>query len=216
MFWCLGGTRRVVVWGAMTEARGTRDRILEAAIAIIETQGEAGVLVDRVVEAAGFSKPVLYHHFADREDLVVAAQGERYRRSFDDALVALGVFEGAPSQDVFLDRVTIGLGDFTSSEGRRRRRMRAEILGAAVGRPRLQDVITEANRQFVASFGDFLMRARKAGLISPRRDPRDIAAWWLSVVAGRYVIEADADRLNDEEWTAIVSSMIRYLLSGER
>ena len=200
----------------MTGARGTRDKILEAAIAIIEVEGEAGVRVDRVVETAGFTKPVLYHHFDDREDLVIAAQGERYRRSFDDALVALGVFEGAESQDVFLDRVATALGDLTSPEGRRRRRMRAEILGAAVGRTRLQEAITEANRHFVASFGDFLMRARKAGLISPQRDPRDVAAWWLSVVAGRYVIDVDADRFNEEEWTDIVLSMIRHLLTGER
>lgn len=200
----------------MYDARGTRDRLMEAAIAIIEVEGEAGVRVDRVVEAAGFSKPVLYHHFTDREDLIVAAQGERYRRSFDDALIALGVFQGAESQEVFLDRVATALGDFTSPEGRRRRRMRAEILGAAVGRPRLHDAIIDANRQFVASFSDFLIQARKAGLISPRRDPRDVAAWWLSVVAGRYVIDVDADRLNDEECTAIVLSMIKYLLMGER
>ena len=200
----------------MADARGTRDKILEAAIGIIEAEGEAGVRVDRVVEAAGFTKPVLYHHFADREDLVIAAQGERYRRTFDDALVALSVFREAQSQDVFLDRVAIALGDFTSPEGRRRRRMRTEILGAAVGRPQLHDAITEANRQFVASLGDFLTRARKAGLISPQRDPRDIAAWWLSVVAGRYVIDVDADRFDEEEWTAIVLSMIRYLLAGER
>ena len=200
----------------MTDARSTRDRILEATITIIESEGEAGVRVDRVVEAAGFTKPVLYHHFADREDLVIAAQGERYRRSFDDALAALSVFHGAESSEVFLDRMSTALADFTSPEGLRRRRMRAEILGAAVGRPRLHDVITEANRQFVAMFGDFLMRARKAGLISPRRDPRDLAAWWLSVVAGRYVIDVDADRFDDEEWMAIVSSIIRHLLTGER
>lgn len=200
----------------MVEVRSNRDRILEAAIAIIETEGETGVRVDRVVEAAGFSKPVLYHHFADREDLVVAAQSERYRRTFNDAFVEFRVFEDAESQDIFLDRVSSALGDFTSPEARRRRLIRAEILGAAVGRPRLNDAITEANRQFVASLGDLLTRARRDGLISPRRDPRDVAAWWLSVVAGRYVIDADADRLNDEEWTDIVLSMIRYLLAGER
>jgi hypothetical protein len=42
-----------------------------------------------------------------------------------------------------------------------------------------------------------------------------VAAWWLSVVSGRYVIDVDADRLNEEEWTAIVLSMIRHLLTGE-
>jgi AcrR family transcriptional regulator len=199
----------------MADGRGNRERILEAAISIIETEGEAGVRVDRVVEAAGFSKPVLYHHFADREDLLVQAQGERYRRSFDDALIALTVFQDSESQEVFLDRVSVALTDFTSPEGRRRRRMRAEILGATVGRPQLNDSITEANRQFVASFGDFMTRARRESLISPRRDPRDIAAWWLSVVAGRYVIDVDADRFNEEEWIDIILSMIRSLLAGE-
>lgn len=200
----------------MTEFMGTRDKILEAAIAIIEAEGEAGVRVDQVVEAAGFTKPALYHHFADREDLIVAAQAERYRRSFRDALVALTVFDGAESSEDFLHRVTIGFGDFTSPEGRRRRRMRAEVLGSAVGRPALHDAIVQANREYVAVFGDFLMRARKAGHISPQRDPRDVAAWWMSVVAGRYVIDADADRLNEDEWTSIVLSMIRHLLMGER
>lgn len=200
----------------MAEFRGTREKILEAAIAIIEAEGEVGVRVDQVVESAGFTKPVLYHHFSDREDLIIAAQAERYRRSFDDALGALGVFQGVTRPDVFLDRVTTALGDFTSPEGRRRRRVRAEILGVTVGRPRLHDAIIEANREFVASFGDFLMRARKAGLISPRRDPRDVAAWWLSVVAGRYVIDADVDRFNEEEWTDMLVSMIRHILTGER
>lgn len=200
----------------MGDERGTRDKILEAAITIIELEGEAGVRVDRVVEAAGFTKPVLYHHFADREDLIVSAQGERYRRSFEEALVALNVFEGAETPDDFLDRVTVGFGDFTSPEGLRRRCVRAEILGSAGSRPRLQEAIIEANREYVAAFGDLLTRARKAGLISPQRDPRDVAAWWLSVVVGRFVIDVDADRLHEEEWTAIVLSTIRYLLAGER
>lgn len=200
----------------MGDERGTRDRILEAAISIIEADGEVGVRVDRVVESAGFTKPVLYHHFTDREDLIVSAQGERYRRSFEDALAALDVFEGAESPEDFLNRVVIGFADFGSPEGRRRRCVRAEILGVAAGRPRLQDAIIDANREFVAAFGDFLIRARRAGHISPQRDPRDIAAWWLSVTAGRFVIDVDADRLDEEAWTAIVLSTIRYLLTGER
>ena len=200
----------------MTDASSTRGKILEAAIAIIESEGEAGVRIDQVVEAAGFTKPALYHHFADREDLIVAAQSERYRRSFDQALVALSVFDGAETPDEFLDRVVIGFVDFGSPEGLRRRCIRAEILGVAAGRPLLQNAIIDANREYVATFGDLLLRARKAGLISPRRDPRDVAAWWLSVVSGRFVIDVDPDRLNEEEWTAIVLSTIRYLLAGER
>ena len=201
----------------MTDVKSTRDQILEAAIAILETDGEVGLRVDRVVEVAGFTKPVLYHHFADREALIVAAQVERYHRSLDIGMVNLAAgVHGAHTPEEFVDQLVATIGDFTSPEGRHRRRLRVEILGSAVQRPALQAAITDANREFVASLGDFLVRARKAGLISPTRDPRDLSAWWLSVVVGRYVIDVDPDRFDEEEWTAIVLSTVRALLAGER
>jgi hypothetical protein len=85
-----------------------------------------------------------------------------------------------------------------------------------VQRSELHTAIIEAKRQFVAALGDFLVRARKAGIIAPKRDPRSLAAWWLSVVLGRYVIDVDADRFCDDEWTDTVVSTVKYLLAGER
>lgn len=200
----------------MTDVRGTRDRILLAAIAILDADGEAGLRVDRVVEAAGFTKPVLYHHFADRDALIVAAQVERYRQSLDVGMGSLvNSVQGAQTSEAFIDQLIGAIGDFTSPEGRHRRRLRIEILGSAVQRPALHAAIIEANREFVASLGDFLVRARKAGLIAPKRDPRDLAAWWLSVVVGRHVIDVDPDRFSDDEWTATTLSTVRFLLAGE-
>lgn len=200
----------------MTDISGTRDKFLQAAITVLESDGEVGLRIDRVLEVAGFTKPVLYHHFADRDTLIVAAQVERYRRSLDVGMVNLMVsVDGAQTSEKFIDQLVQAIGDFTSLEGRRRRRLRIEVLGSAVQRPALQSAITEANRDFVASLGDFLMRARKAGLIAPKRDPRDLAAWWLSVVVGRHVIDVDADRFNEDEWTAIVLSTVRSLLVGD-
>lgn len=200
----------------MTDIRGTRDKILQAAIAILDTDGEAGLRVDRVVEAAGFTKPVLYHHFADRDALIVAAQVERYRRSLDEGLASLAdSVHGAQTSAEFIDQLVEAIGDFTSPEGRHRRRLRIEILGSAVQRPELHAAITDANRGFVTSLGDFLTRARKAGLIAPKQDPRDLAAWWLSVVVGRHVIDVDADRFSDDQWTAITLSTVRFLLASE-
>lgn len=200
----------------MADVKGTRDKILHAAITILETDGEVGLRVDRVVEAAGYTKPVLYHHFSDREALLVAAQVERYRWSLDVGMGSLiDSVHGAPSSEEFIDQLVAAIGDFTSPEGRHRRRLRIEILGSAVQRPALHAAIIDANREFVASLGDFLVRARKAGLIAPKRDPRDLAAWWLSVVVGRHVIDVDPDRFDEEEWTAIVLSNVRSLLTGE-
>ena len=201
----------------MTDVDGTRERLLKAAIALLETDGEDALRVDQVVETAGFTKPVLYHHFADRKALIVAAQVERYRRSLDEGVAALvGAVEGAHNSEMFVNQLLEAIGDFTSPEGRHRRRLRIEILGSTMQHPELHAAIIEANRQFVATLGDFLVRARKAGFIAPKRDPHNLAAWWLSVVVGRYVIDVDADRFSDDEWTAIVLSTVRFLIAGER
>ena len=61
----------------------TRERLLEAAIAIIETQGEGAIRVDQVAELAGFTKPVLYSYFKNREEVIATAQGERYIRALE-------------------------------------------------------------------------------------------------------------------------------------
>ena len=201
----------------MADHRGTRNRILEAAISIIETDGELGLRVDRVVEVAGYTKPVLYHHFADREDLIVAAHAERYRRSLDAGLAPLiGSIEAFNTSEAFISNLIALIGDFSSQEGRRRRRIRAEIVGSAVQHPRLHAAIIEVNRQIIESVGMFLTEARDKGLISPQRDPYELATWWLSIVAGRYTVEVDADRFNDSEWTSIVLSTVTHLLNGER
>lgn len=182
----------------------------------LETGGEAALRVDHVVEKAGFTKPVLYHHFADRDALIVAAQVERYRRSLDEGLATLvASVDGVQTSEAFLDQLVEAIGDFTSPEGRHRRRLRIEVLGSTAQRPELYAAVIEANRQFVATLGDFLVRARRAGLITPKRDPHNLAAWWLSVVVGRYVIDTDADRFSDDEWTATVVSTVRFLLAGE-
>lgn len=50
---------------------------------------------------------------------------------------------------------------------------------------------------------------------APKRDLRVLAAWWLSMVSGRYVIDVDPDRFEDDEWTAMLLSTMRFLLTGE-
>lgn len=200
----------------MADHRGTRQRILEAAISIIETDGEPSLRVDRVVERAGYTKPVLYHHFANREDLIVAAHAERYRRSLEAGLAPLiGTTEQFSTGEAFVNNLFALIGDFSSPEGRRRRRLRAEIVGSAVQHPQLHDAIVAVNREIIGAVGEFLAQARDRGLISPRRDPHALATWWLSVVSGRYTVEIDGDQFDDPEWTSIVLSTVTHLLTGE-
>jgi AcrR family transcriptional regulator len=54
------------------KGRATRNRVLDAAAALVFERGVAGTSLDDVRAAANVSKGQLYHYFADKEDLVHA------------------------------------------------------------------------------------------------------------------------------------------------
>ena len=49
----------------------TRQRLLDAALEVLDTDGEAGLTTTRVTELAGVKQPTFYVHFAGMDDLLV-------------------------------------------------------------------------------------------------------------------------------------------------
>jgi AcrR family transcriptional regulator len=74
-----------------TTADRTRQRILDAATEEFAARGIAGARVDRIAEASGMSKPMLYAHFGAKDRLFdavfaehVIANGDRVPLTADD------------------------------------------------------------------------------------------------------------------------------------
>lgn len=67
-----------------------RERLLDAALRVIRTQGYAGSTVDDICAAAGVSKGSFFHHFANKQELAVAAA--RHFSDMADALFAQAPF----------------------------------------------------------------------------------------------------------------------------
>jgi AcrR family transcriptional regulator len=74
-----------------TSADRTRQRILDAATEEFAARGIAGARVDRIAEASGMSKPMLYAHFGAKDKLFdavfaehVIANGDRVPFTADD------------------------------------------------------------------------------------------------------------------------------------
>src|ERR1700761_4985048 len=53
--------------------RSRREEILEIAVDLFATRGYHGVSMDDIGSAAGVTGPALYHHFAGKEAMLVAA-----------------------------------------------------------------------------------------------------------------------------------------------
>jgi AcrR family transcriptional regulator len=58
---------------AVPRRRSRRDEILEIAVGLFASRGYHGVSMDDIGSAAGVTGPALYHHFAGKEAMLVAA-----------------------------------------------------------------------------------------------------------------------------------------------
>jgi TetR/AcrR family transcriptional regulator, fatty acid biosynthesis regulator len=90
----IGGVNRSGVGGVgRTLSRGeakelTRQRLLNAALAILDEKGEGGLTASAVARAAGIAQSSFYVHFRDRDDLLAALGDEavlRMRRLLREA-----------------------------------------------------------------------------------------------------------------------------------
>ncbi|MGO8685239.1 MAG: TetR/AcrR family transcriptional regulator [Thermoleophilia bacterium] len=72
------------------DTQGTRDRLFEAAVALIGERGYTGTTVDEIVERAGVAKGTVYYHFKSKAELFAALLDdglERLATSFRAATV---------------------------------------------------------------------------------------------------------------------------------
>lgn len=62
--------------GGRLQSSARRDALLNAAVALVKSKGVRQVSMEAVAEHAGVSRPLVYKHFANRDELLAAA----YRR----------------------------------------------------------------------------------------------------------------------------------------
>ena len=197
------------------EMVSTRDRLIEAAIAILETEGEVGIRVERVAEAAGFTKPVLYHHFTDREGIITAAQAERFRRSIATGYDATAeMIAGATTPEEFLAGMRQLFAAWSGPDGQERRRFRIEVLGSAVSRPELMKSVVMASRALADQIEMPLRLAEARGQLRPGVPIRDFGHWWIGLMLSRFVFEIDPEGFDSESWDILTDRVLRFMVIG--
>lgn len=67
------GTLTGMAVGSQVRKSSRRDQILEIAVRLFAERGYHGVSMDDIGSAAGVTGPALYHHFAGKESMLVAA-----------------------------------------------------------------------------------------------------------------------------------------------
>ena len=86
------------------EASRTRAAIVDQALAVFAERGVAAAQLDEVARRAGVTRGALYHHFAGKEELLVAVLSERWRSATEPLLAPLRAAPGAAALRDFVRR----------------------------------------------------------------------------------------------------------------
>ena len=179
----------------------TRERLLNAAIAVVDEAGVEGIRVRDIAAAAEVREPSVYHYFGSREGLVEAVEAARFKR---DAITVTGMFSQAVascvSMEEYLDlcaRVMIAV----EQPGRIAvRSVRAGVFGSAQSRPGLAKLVSDAQLELDHDLANGLEQAKERGWVRPDLDCLSFAAWLNGMVNGRVIIEMNPEAYNAETW----------------
>jgi AcrR family transcriptional regulator len=195
--------------------RGTRETILELAIAVIDEQGEPGIRTNHLAHEAGTTPPTLYHFFGSREGLIEAAQAERFFRTliFDTDIFIAELNTSKTKKDILraIKNLTERRDDKKRDEARRQR---MNAIGAAFSRPELEKRIAALHNDMVTRTAEAMRPFQEKGFIRDDIDLVAVVAWYNGAVLGKVLASMQGSVVDMSEWEKIMDEAVLYTLFG--
>jgi TetR/AcrR family transcriptional regulator, transcriptional repressor for nem operon len=169
---------------ATDKGRATRDRVLDAATALVFERGVVGTTLDDVRAAASVSKSQLYHYFADKDDLVRAVIDHTVQQVLDAQPQLADLSSWSAIAAWFDDLVSLQVA---------RRAVGGCPIGSLAGE--LAEADQLARQELAAGFDrwetplrDALMTMRAKGKLRRGADPARLATATLASIQGGLVL----------------------------
>lgn len=156
------------------EAR--RAQLLEIARRIILESGISALTMEALAETAGVTKPIVYRHFGNSEDVTVAVLKEYVSQSI---VFTIGRIDGVSNLEEFFDVIIDGLFDFIRENGALSRSITTGFSSTA----RIDACFHDMQSRALRIYGHLL---REQGM----RDQRaEIAAYALKEMINSTILE---------------------------
>ena len=191
-----------------------RQRIVEAAVAAIDTGGEAAVRISTVARDAGVTQGMISYYFGGREGLIQEAQLIRFSSAVTDDIKVLEK-KARETTEVhefkeFLHGVTSDVVRLSRASFRATRLM---AIGAALPRPELLQIIAQAQSKLVDEMEKVILIGQARDLVRKELDPRALAAFILSYNTGLVVADIDLQRPSDERLAQVINLFVDSFLN---
>ena len=200
----------------MEIAESTRSRILNAAIEMMEAGGESSVRLSAIAEILGIKEPSIYHHFANRTELVTAAYIEWYWQCLKTDIPVEAMMVLVDSKEDYVRAIRKSMEWSYQPERHHARSIRLSVLGAAQRNPELAIAINDINKKFLATVADSVLLAQQKGWLRADLDPKAIAYWLHGQIIGRTVAEMDPGHVDLAQWDKVsFEAVLGLMLSPE-
>lgn len=202
--------------GSAHERRSVRDRLLEAATAVIEAVGEENLTLAQVVRRAGLTTGAVYSNFANREELVVAVYLDQYAGRMWEGIEQLEeLLASSVRGEAFVEALAeqvIRPGDPTF---RTARWLRVRALAAALRYEQVRRAVEDLQQQITSRLVGTIRRAQMRGDIDPSRDPRALALLFQQFGFGLVLHDMSGDEAPDPDaWIELVRDLLLPLFPG--
>ena len=198
----------------MASGEDTRSRILDAAIEMMDSGGEASIRVATIAAKLDIAEPSIYHHFTNRAALVEAAYVEWYWRCLKPEISMETVMALVDTQEEYVDAIIKLMTWGYEKDRHASRAVRISVLGAAQRNPQLANAINDINRQFLGSVANSVKVAQKRKWVRSELDPVATAYWLHGQILGRVVAEMDEGIVDLEQWDALSFEAVSMILGN--
>ena len=193
--------------------RSTRERVIDVVLEMLEEGGEVAVRIDDVRDRSGVSVGSLYHHFGDRDGLIVAAQLRRFARYAEAEIAALSTIVERAGDVAEFRRAIRQLTRRTASELRLAERWgRIGVLGSTVGRPALLHEVRAVQTRLTDEFQAHVAQGQARGFFRSDLDARAIALFVESYSLGLALNDLDEHPVSERAWEKVVWSVLDGLI----
>ncbi|MGP3922921.1 TetR/AcrR family transcriptional regulator [Streptomyces sp. 8N616] len=180
----------------------TKDRLIEAATAVLKTHGYGGTSARTIAKEAGVNSALVFYHFGGVDPLLLAAldQSSAQRMARHSATVAgVKTLEELAEAATRIYRDDLEGGHIT---------LFSELVAAAVAKPELREPVSQRAEPWLAFIEETLERVIGGTALARLTPPRDLANAAITFYLGVNlftVLDADLSR------TDSVFAMVRRL-----
>jgi AcrR family transcriptional regulator len=192
----------------------TVSAILEATSKVLFEQGESRIRIQEISEATNISIGSIYHHFGNRESLVIAAFVNNFSREFRlDILVLKQALDSLKPTDIGEPAKQLLRKLFSQSLTDERALQRIFILGNIASRPELRNAVSHVQTEMIDSLTDSIERVMSLGILRQVLSARAIALAVIGLMAGRVMKVLDEKSVTDQEWNEVAVEFLGGLLN---